>query len=31
VQRPFLRMGMRREAPFGDVARTFVIAGPEFG
>jgi GNAT superfamily N-acetyltransferase len=31
VQRPFLRMGMRRDAPFGDVARTFVIAGPEFG
>jgi Acetyltransferase (GNAT) domain/Acetyltransferase (GNAT) family len=31
VQRPFLRMGMRRRAPFGDVARTFVIAGPEFG
>jgi Acetyltransferase (GNAT) domain/Acetyltransferase (GNAT) family len=31
VQRPFLRMGMRREVPFGDVARTFVIAGPEFG
>jgi hypothetical protein len=31
VQRPYLRMGMRRDAPFGDVARTFVIAGPEFG
>ena len=31
VQRPFLRMGMRRRAPFGDVERTFVIAGPEFG
>ncbi|MGA8615264.1 MAG: GNAT family N-acetyltransferase [Xanthobacteraceae bacterium] len=31
VQRPFLRMGMRRHVPFGDVARTFVIAGPEFG
>lgn len=31
VQRPYLRMGMRRRAPFGDVARTFVIAGPEFG
>jgi ribosomal protein S18 acetylase RimI-like enzyme len=31
VQRPFLRMGMRRHAPFGDVARTFAIAGPEFG
>jgi len=31
VQRPFLRMGMRRQAPFGDVTRTFVIASPEFG
>jgi ribosomal protein S18 acetylase RimI-like enzyme len=31
VQRPYLRMGMRRHEPFGDVARTFVIAGPEFG
>jgi ribosomal protein S18 acetylase RimI-like enzyme len=31
VQRPYLRMGMRRRAPFGDPARTFVIAGPEFG
>jgi GNAT superfamily N-acetyltransferase len=31
VQRPFLRMGMRRQTPFGDLARTFVIAGPEFG
>jgi GNAT superfamily N-acetyltransferase len=31
VQRPYLRMGMRRAAPFGDLARTFVIAGPEFG
>jgi GNAT superfamily N-acetyltransferase len=31
VQRPYLRMGMRRRVPFGDVARTFVIAGPEFG
>ena len=31
VQRPFQRMGMRRHAPFGDPARTFVIAGPEFG
>jgi ribosomal protein S18 acetylase RimI-like enzyme len=31
VQRPFLRMGMRRHAPYGDPARTFVIAGPEFG
>jgi len=31
VQRPFLRMGMRRHVPFNDVARTFVIASPEFG
>jgi ribosomal protein S18 acetylase RimI-like enzyme len=31
VQRTFLRMGMRRHSPFGDPARTFVIAGPEFG
>jgi GNAT superfamily N-acetyltransferase len=31
VQRPYLRMGMRRHAPYGDPARTFVIAGPEFG
>lgn len=31
VQRPFLRMALRHRAPFGDAARTFVIAGPEFG
>lgn len=31
VQRPFLRMALRRRDPFGDVARTFVVAGPEFG
>lgn len=31
VQRPFLRMARRRGASFGDVERTFVIAGPEFG
>jgi GNAT superfamily N-acetyltransferase len=31
VQRPFLRMALRRRAAFGDVARTFVVAGPEFG
>jgi GNAT superfamily N-acetyltransferase len=31
VQRPFLRMALGRNAPFGDVARTFVVAGPEFG
>lgn len=31
VQRPFLRMALRHRTPFGDAARTFVIAGPEFG
>jgi GNAT superfamily N-acetyltransferase len=31
VQRPFLRMALGRGAPFGDVERTFVVAGPEFG
>jgi ribosomal protein S18 acetylase RimI-like enzyme len=31
VQRPFLRMALGRSAPLGDVARTFVVAGPEFG
>lgn len=31
VQRPYLRMGLRRGAAFGDAERTFVIAGPEFG
>jgi Acetyltransferase (GNAT) domain len=31
VQRPFLRMGLHRGAPFGDSARAFVVAGPEFG
>jgi GNAT superfamily N-acetyltransferase len=31
VQRPFLRMALGRGVPFGDVARTFVVAGPEFG
>jgi GNAT superfamily N-acetyltransferase len=31
VQRPFLRMALGRDKPFGDVARTFVVAGPEFG
>jgi hypothetical protein len=31
VQRPFLRMGLKRSAPFGDAARLFVVAGPEFG
>lgn len=31
VQRPFLRMALRHRVPFGDAARTFAIAGPEFG
>ena len=31
VQRPFLRMALCHAAPFGDPARTFVVAGPEFG
>lgn len=31
IQRPYLRMGLGRAMPFGDPARTFVIAGPEFG
>ncbi len=31
VQRPFLRMALRHRDPFGEAARTFVIAGPEFG
>lgn len=31
VQRPFLRMALRHRTPFGDPARTFVVAGPEFG
>jgi hypothetical protein len=31
VQRPYLRMALRRDAPFGDPSRLFVIAGPEFG
>jgi GNAT acetyltransferase-like protein/acetyltransferase (GNAT) family protein len=31
VQRPFLRMGLNRALAFGDAARLFVIAGPEFG
>ena len=30
-QRPFLRMALRHDAPFGDAACTFVVAGPEFG
>jgi ribosomal protein S18 acetylase RimI-like enzyme len=31
VQRPFLRMGFKRRAPFGEPAHMFVAAGPEFG
>jgi ribosomal protein S18 acetylase RimI-like enzyme len=31
VQRPFLRMALRNRRPFGDAARAFVVAGPEFG
>ena len=31
VQRPYLRMALRHRVPFGDPARTFVVAGPEFG
>jgi GNAT superfamily N-acetyltransferase len=31
LQRPLLRMALRRSDPYGDVARTFVAAGPEFG
>ena len=31
VQRPFVRMALGRDAPFGDPARVFAIAGPEYG
>lgn len=31
VQRPFLRMALGCNAPYGDPARLFVAAGPEFG
>lgn len=31
MQRPFLRMALHNRAPFGDAARTFLIAAPEFG
>jgi len=31
VQRPFLRMALKRRIAFGDAAHTFVVAGPEFG
>jgi GNAT superfamily N-acetyltransferase len=30
-QRPFLRMALGREAPYGDPRRVFAIAGPEYG
>ncbi len=30
-QRPFIRMQLGRQQPFGDVSRTFAIAGPEYG
>jgi GNAT superfamily N-acetyltransferase len=31
VQRPFLRMALGREEPYGDPARVFATAGPEYG
>ena len=31
VQRPFLRMGLGRELPYGDPKRLFATAGPEYG
>lgn len=31
VQRPYLRMALRRRDSFGNPATTFVVAGPEFG
>jgi GNAT superfamily N-acetyltransferase len=31
IQRPFLRMALGREAPYGEPARLFAIAGPEYG
>jgi GNAT superfamily N-acetyltransferase len=31
VQRPFARMGLNRHVPFGNPAKLFVVAGPEFG
>jgi len=30
-RRPFTRMALGREAPFGDPSRLFAVAGPEFG
>jgi hypothetical protein len=31
VQRPFLRMALGRDTPYGDPMRVFAIAGPEYG
>jgi GNAT superfamily N-acetyltransferase len=31
VQRPFVRMALGRDTPYGDPARVFAIAGPEYG
>lgn len=31
VQRPFLRMALGRDVPYGEPARVFAIAGPEYG
>ncbi len=31
VQRPFLRMALGREVPYGEPACLFAIAGPEYG
>ena len=31
IQRPFLRMALGRDAPYGDASRIFAIAGPEYG
>jgi len=31
VQRPFLRMALGREVPYGDPPQVFAIAGPEYG
>ena len=31
IQRSFARMALGRSEPFGDPARLFAVAGPEFG
>jgi hypothetical protein len=31
IQRPFLRMALGRDAPYGDAGQIFAIAGPEYG